>query len=178
MRRGHVLYGGAAGLVFLVLLGSLGVAAQTNGRQAAATLPPEERPPGAGWLDGDPSEILLSEGLVLLLGLVAGGLLVAGLEISDSWRERRAGEVARLRRRIETALQRDRLLKDLAVTPVVHLSLWRRSATTVELRGRVPALWLRSAVLRAVEVEAAKDRAAYHIDDRLVVVPSRESEAA
>jgi hypothetical protein len=105
-------------------------------------------------------------------------LLVAGAEIFDSWRERRAGEVAGVRGRIETALQRNRLLKDLAVTPVVHLSLWGRSGATVELRGRVPTLWLRSAVLRTAEVEAAKNGAVYHIDDRLVIVPSGEGKAA
>jgi hypothetical protein len=121
MRRRHVLYSGVVGLVLLVLLGSLGVEAgvQTVGGQGVAGLPPEGRPPGAAWLDGDLSEILLSEGLVLLLGLLAGGLFVAGAEFLDSWRERRAGEVARVRGRIETALQRDRLLKDLAVTAEV-----------------------------------------------------------
>jgi hypothetical protein len=179
MRRRHAIYAGAAVLVVLLLspLGSI-VGAQTNVRQGVAGPPSETQDPEETWLGVIVTEVLLSEGLLLLLAALSCGLFFAGVEVFDLWRERRAGEVARLHARIMTALQRDRLLKDLPVTPIVHPPLWGQSGGTIELRGRVPTPWLRYAVLRTAELEAARNMAAYHIDDRLVIVPSKEVWAA
>jgi hypothetical protein len=130
------------------------------------------------WLGAVVTEILLSEGLLLLLVALGCGLFFAGLEVFDLWRERRADEVAWLHARIMTALQRDRLLKDLRVMPIVHPPLWGQSGGRVELHGQVPTPWLRYAVLRTAEMEAARNMAAYHVDDRLIIVPSQEVRAA
>ena len=135
-------------------------------------------PSREAWLDVGVAEVLLSEGMLVLLGVLGCGLAVAGLEAFDLWRERRAGKVAWLHTRIATALRRDRLLGDLAVTPVVHLPLWEGFGATVELCGQVPTLWLRHAVLRTVEQEAARNVAVYHIEDRITIVPSMETLAA
>ena len=124
------------------------------------------------------TEVLVSEGLPLLLAALSCGLFFAGVEVFDLWRERRAGEVARLHARIMTALQRDRLLKDLPVTPIVHPPLWGKSGGTIELRGQIPTPWLRYAVLRTAELEAARHMVAYRVDDRLVIAPFPEAWAA
>jgi hypothetical protein len=132
----------------------------------------------AGFGDVGVTEVLLSEGMLVLLGVLGCGLVVAGFEAYDLWRERRAGKVAWLNARIATALKRDRLLRDLTVTPIVHLALWEGFGATVELCGQVPTLWLRHAVLRAAEQETARNVAVYHIEDRITIVPSMEALAA
>jgi hypothetical protein len=100
------------------------------------------------------------------------GLLVVGAEAFDVWRERREEWGARLHTRFAAALQHDRLLRHLPVTPIVHLPLLVGSGATIELRGQVPTLWLRHAVLRAAEREAAASAAVSHILDRISIVPS------
>jgi len=169
MRRRRALYFGAAVLALLSLCSPSGSSAEVQTNGGAAGLSSETRPSGGAWLDPDAVEVLVSDGIFLLLGVLGCGLIAVGMEAFDLWRERRAGEVALLRTRIATALQRDRLLKDLDVTPIVHLPLRGRSGATVELRGQVPTHGLRYAVLRTAELEAAKNMAVYHIDDRLVI---------
>ena len=128
MQRRHARDAGAAVLV-VMLLSPLGfiAGAQTNAGQGVASLPSETQDPGETWLGVIVTEVLVSEGLPLLLAALSCGLFFAGVEVFDLWRERRAGEVARLHARIMTALQRDRLLKDLPVTPIVHPPLWGKS---------------------------------------------------
>ena len=174
MRRRHDMCVGIA-LLVLLLLGPLGFSpgAQTNA--GVASLPLEASSSRAPWLDPVGMEILLSEGLLLLLMALGCGLLFVGMEAFDSWRERGARETARLRAGIAAALQRDLLLKDLPVTPIVHQPLWGRSGATVELRGQVPTPWLRYALLRTAELEAARSTAVCHIDDHLVIAPSRKA---
>jgi len=133
---------------------------------------------GERWPTVGITEVFLSEGMLFLLGVLGCGLVVAGMEAYDLWRERRAGKAAWLHARIATALKRDRLLRDLTVTPVVRLPLWERFGATVELCGHVPTLWLRHAVLRTAEQEAARSVAVYHIEDRIAIVPSMETLAA
>jgi hypothetical protein len=58
-------------------------------------------------LDAELSQILLVEGLLLLLVVLEVGLVVAGIEAFDWWRDRRAGEVDRLHGGIRSALQRN-----------------------------------------------------------------------
>lgn len=145
---------------------------RTAGRFLGAT-PAEET-----WLDDYVTEAVLSEVMVLLLCALGGGLAVAGLEALDTRRERREEEAARLHGRITNAMQRDRLLKNLDVTPIVHLPLWGVSGATVELRGHVPTAWLRYALLRTAEQEAARSVAVYHIQDRITIASSMHASAA
>ena len=180
MRRHHGLYVGAVVLVILPLLGVLGATAwsQATDDPGEAGLPLELQSVTPRGLDDDLGEFLVFEGLVLLLGVLGCGLLLTGLEAFDAWRARRADEVAGVRGRIADALQCNRRLQHLAVTPVVHLPLWGHTRATVELRGHVPTPWLRAAVLRTAAREAAKHLAVFRIEDRLAIAPSREAEAA
>ena len=145
-----------------LLLGPLTpiASAQANSALHASSLPLAQTA-AAGWLADGVAEILVSEGMVLLVCALWCGLLVVGMEAFDLWRDRRAEWGAHLRTRIVTALQHDRLLGRLPVTPIVHLPLWGRSQVTIELRGRVRTLWLRHAVLCTAE-RAAAIAAVYH----------------
>jgi hypothetical protein len=126
------------------------------------------------WLNEGATAALTHEAGVLLVCALGAGLFVAGIEALDAWRERRAEDVARLHSRMVMVLQRDRVLKDLAVTPSVRLPLWGRSGPHVELRGEVPTLWLRYAVRHSVEREAAAVVETYRIVDRMTINPERE----
>lgn len=167
----------AATLTVVMLLGSvMSVAwAQTGSTRWASGLASLARERAVLWFDDGIADVLLSEATVLLACTVIGGLLLVGVEVFDLWREQRQEKAAWLHNRIATALQHDRLLAHLAVTPFVHLPLWGWSRTTIELRGQVPTLWLRHAVLRAAEREAATSAAVYHILDQITVVPSTKA---
>jgi hypothetical protein len=123
-----------------------------------------------GWFSDGVAEILLSEGIVLVVCVLWCGLLVAGMEAFDLWRERREEWGTHLCTHIATLLQHDRTLRRLRVTPIVHLPLWGRSQATIELRGGVPTLSLRRAVLRAAEGAAAANGVAFRILDRIAIV--------
>jgi hypothetical protein len=180
MRRRHALYVGVAVVVLLPLIGALelNAGAQTNGGYAGVGLPADSGSFGVPWSGAELTEVLLSEGLVGLLGIIGCGLLLAGLEALDAWRDRRADEVAAVLGRIANALHRNWLLNHLNVTAVIYHPPWGRSGATVELRGHVPTAWLRAAVRRTAELESARHLADYHIEDRIVIAPSREAEAA
>jgi hypothetical protein len=178
MRVGHIVHVSTAILAAMLLLGAA----------IPVTLEPKESVQRASdialaaetlkdsWLfDDGLAEAFVSEVLILLLCVVGCGILVAGMEVFDLWREQREEEAARLHARIAKALQRDGLLGDVDVTPVVHRSLWGGSRVTVELRGHVPTVWLRHAILRVTEREAAASAAACHIRDRIMIVPSMEA---
>jgi hypothetical protein len=145
---------------------------RVSSRPSEATLS-EER-----WLDALVKEPFLPEAMILVIVGLVGGLAVAGLEALDMWRERREEEAARLHARIATAMQRDRLLKNLAVTSIVHLPLWRVSGATIELRGHVPTASLGYALRRTVELEAARSVPVYHLEDRITIVPSMHASTA
>jgi hypothetical protein len=138
---------------------------------------PAWRPVDATVLGVNPGEVVVFEALILILGLLACGVLVAGMEAFNAWRDRRIAEIVGLRDRIVTALQRKRRLKHFAVTPVVHVPLWGQSRATIELRGQLPTHRLRAAVRRTAAQEAARFMARYRIHDRLVVVRAREAKA-
>lgn len=132
---------------------------------------PEVESSGVAWLDDGVLEILLSEGVFLLVCALGCGAVVAAMQAFDSRRERREEKAVQLHGRITTALQRDWLLKSLAVTPIVHLPLWGWSGATIELRGHVPTAWLRHALLRVAEQEAARSMVVYYIQDRMTIAP-------
>jgi hypothetical protein len=159
-----------------MLLGPL-MRAQLESAPHASRLPLAQASQVA-WLEDAIAEILSSEAMVLLVCALWCGLLVVGVEAFDLWRERREKWGARLHTRFAAALQHDRLLRHLPVTPIVHLPLFAGSRATIELRGHVPTLWLRHAVLRAAEREAAASAAVSHILDRITIVPSAQALAA
>jgi hypothetical protein len=130
-----------------------------------------ERSVGA-WLDDGVSEIFFMEGVALLVSALGCGVIVAAAEAFDRRRERIDGQATRLYSRIATALHRDRLLRNIAVTPIVHLPRWGWSGATIELRGRVPTVWLRYAILRVAEQEASRSETLYHLRDRMTIFPS------
>ena len=160
-------------LAFVVLLGPLvpNASVEADSAPHASSLPLAQTS-AVGWFSDGVAEILVSEGMVFLVCALWCGMLVAGMEAFDLWRERREEWGAHLRTRIVTVFQHDRLLRRLRVTPIVHLPLWGRSEATIELRGGVPTLWLRHAVLCAAEREAAANGVAFHILDRIAIVPS------
>lgn len=178
MRSGHIATFSAGILVAIVLLGATMAVALDEAQsvqRVAGIASVAQTLEGSWFFDDDLAEALVSEAIVLLLCAVGCGLLVAGMEGFDLWRERREQRAARLHTQIAKALQRDGLLGHLAVTPIVHLPLWGGSRATIELRGHVPTVWLRYAVLRATEREAAASAAACHILDRIMIAPSMEA---
>jgi hypothetical protein len=177
MRSGQIPFVGAAILAAILLLGAtIPVASEeTQSVQSLSGIASGIQVlKESWWFDDGVVEALVSEVIILLLCAVGCGLLVAGLEAFDLWCERREEVAARLHTRIAKALHRDGVLGHLAVTPIVHLPLWGESRATIELRGHVPTVWLRYAVLRATEQEAATSAAACHVLDRIRIVPSME----
>jgi hypothetical protein len=146
--------------------------AQTEGGSRMSGRSSEVERSRVAWLDdGVLLEILLSQGVVLLVCALGCGAILAATEAFDSRREQRQEKAAQLHGRITTALQRDQLLKNLAVTPIVHLPLWGWSEATIELCGQVPTAWLRHALLMVTQREAARSLAVYYIQDRMTVAP-------
>ena len=177
MRAGHTALVGAAILAAILLLGATNRVPleETQSVQSVSGIASAiQMLTESWWFDDGVVEALVSEVIILLLCAVGGGLLIAGLEAFDLWCERREEKAARLHTRIAKALHRDGVLGHLAVTPIVHLPLWGESRAIIELRGHVPTVWLRYAVLRAAEREAATSAAACHILDRIRIVPSME----
>lgn len=176
MRWDHIKRCGGIALAAVMLLGPLmpNARAQLESAPRASSLPLTQASQLV-WLEDAIGEVLFSEAMVLLVCALWFGLLVVGAEAFDVWRERRAEWGARLQTRFAAALQRDRLLRQLSVTPIVHLPLLVGSRATIELRGQVPTLWLRHAVLCAAEREAAASAAVSHILDRIAIVPSAQA---
>jgi len=178
MRSAHIARASIVILVTILLLGATMPVAlgERQSVQRVSDIASAAQTLEDSWLfDDGLAEALASEVIILLLCAVGCGLLVAGMEAFDLWRERREEEAARLHKRIAKALQRDGLLGHLAVTPVVHLPLWGGSRVTIELRGHVPTVWLRYAILRATERAAVTSAATCHILDRIMIVPSMEA---
>ncbi len=125
----------------------------------------------AARLDDALPEILFSEGVVVFVCALWCGAVLVAMEAFDSRHKRREEKTAQLHGRLTTALHRDWLLKHLAVTPIVRLPLWGWSGVTIELRGHVPTAWLRHAILRVAEREAARSTAVYYIQDRMTIAP-------
>ncbi len=116
--------------------------------------------------------------LVIFLGVAALAFVVVGLASAIDRRRKREDEAVRVQAQISDALIRDRNLASLPVTPSVHISAWRRSPATIDMHGQVPTAELRQAVLHVAEQEASRFLDAFHIQDRLAVVPSMGSRAA
>jgi hypothetical protein len=76
-----------------------------------------------------------------------------------------------LQAKISDALLRERRLASLPVTATLHFPVWWRSPAKIEIRGQVPTAELWQAVRHFAEQEASRSLAAFHIDDRIAVVP-------
>src|SRR5512146_1615415 len=170
MRSGHIAGARAVILAAVMLLLGAATPVALGGRQSVehvSSIASRAQTQETSWsFDDGLAEALISEVIIVLLCAIGCGLLLAGMEAFDLWRERREENAARLHTRIANALRRDGLLGHLAVTPIVRLPLWGGSRATIELRGRVPTPWLRYAVLHVTEREVARGTAACYIRDR------------
>lgn len=115
--------------------------------------------------------------LTLMLLSVAVLVLLAGAKAIDLKRQR-AAEAVRLQAQIADALLRERRLATLPVTASVHSPGWWGAPARIEMRGQVPTAELGEAVRHLAKQEASKSLAAFHIDDRIAVVPSMGARAA
>jgi len=99
MRSGHIATFSAGILTAILLLGATMAVAldETQSVQRVAGIASVAQTLEGSWFfDDDLAEALVSEAIVLLLCAVGCGLLVAGMEGFDLWRERRVdGEMFR-----------------------------------------------------------------------------------
>ena len=152
-------------IAVLVLLPGTGLpAAWAQGVVAPAppVLPPNPSSGPTSQFDG------ITEAFVAFAGLLALGLLIAGVKILDRKRKREE-EAVYVQSEISDALLRDRMLAILPVAATAHVPIWGRSPATIEIHGQVPTVELREAVLRVAEHEASRFLSAYQIQDGLVV---------
>lgn len=122
-----------------------------------------ESPPTPGIGESHP-------GLMLILLSVSVVVFLAGTKAVDLKRHQ-AEEVVRLQAQIAQALLQERRLAGLPVTATVHIPVWWRSPMRIEMTGQVPTAELWQAAVRVAEQEASRTLAAFHIDDRIAVVP-------
>jgi hypothetical protein len=115
--------------------------------------------------------------LTLILASVVVLVLLAGAKAIDLKRKR-ADEAVRLQAQIADALLRDRRLATLPVVATVHIPGWRGSPPRIEVCGQVPTAELWQAARRVAEQEASRSLAAFHLDDRIAVVPSMRARVA
>jgi hypothetical protein len=160
----------AIGVVAIVLLlGAIGpgVLAQGAGAPGSPGLP--SGPPSAPAADspGDGG----TRAAVLVGGFLALGLVIAWVKLLDL-RRKRNDEAVNVQSQISDTLLRDRTLGPLPVAPTVHVPIWPHAPATIELRGQVPAVELREAVVRVADHEASRLLGSYHIEDRLTVAPA------
>ncbi len=142
MRSGHIGRVRAAILAAAMLLLGAATPFALGGRQSvehvSAIASGAQTREGSWSFDDGLAEALISEVIIILVCAIGCGLLLAGLEAFDLWREQREEKAARLHPRIANAPQRDGLLGHLAVTPILRLPLWGWSRATIELRRHVP----------------------------------------
>jgi hypothetical protein len=178
MRTDRSVRVGLALVAAILMLGTttLVIAEQRPSVVRVSSVGPGARVPEEAWLFRDAlTEALASEVMILVLCGIGCGLLVVATEAFDLWQERRKEEAVRLHAKIVKALQHDRLLGHLAVTPIVRLPRWGMAPATVELRGHVPTVWLRYAILRAAERAAAASAVVCQIRDQITIAPTLEA---
>lgn len=182
MRRRPVLAIGVPVIAVLLLLCPLGAVSLPQPLpDRGTTRQPIHLGPGhpsvGAWANGGAARALTHEASALLMCALGAGLIGAAVGAFRTWRDRRAEDAARLRAHLATALQRDRALRGLAVTPRVRLPLLGGAGPHVELHGEVPTLWFRYAVRHAMERETAAVVETYRIVDRMKIRPAREADA-
>src|SRR5574341_906616 len=134
------------------------------GTRVASAWAQTESPP-TPWIGESSAELTLMRLSLAVL------VLVAGRKAIDQKRQR-AEEAVRLQAQISDALLRERRLATLPVTASVHSPGWWGAPARIEMRGQVPTAELGEAVRHLAEQEASRSLAAFHIDDRIAVVPS------
>jgi hypothetical protein len=70
---------------------------------------------------------------------------------------------------ISDALLSEATVLGIGITATAHVPLWRASAVTIDVIGRVSTAWLREMALRIVDEEARRMGRAYTITDRIAV---------
>jgi len=104
---------------------------------------------------------------VILLLIIGIGVAVKLYDV----KRRRTEENAALQSLLSEALMLERSVVGLPVAPFVSQSVWPRSPVVIAVRGSVPTLELRDAVIRLVEREAYRRQPGARTEDRLQVDP-------
>ncbi len=174
MRSGQTARVRCAILAVMLCLGSLVLIAGAKTERAPG---PPVAPGTKGPLTGG-----VDEGNVELIAVTLGvtGLILVMVAVAHAIDERRkrAAEAVRLQAQISDALRCERTLAKLPVTPTVHVPVWGRSPARIEMSGQVPTAELWQAVRHVAEREASRTLDAFHIDDRIAVVPSVRTRAS
>jgi hypothetical protein len=109
--------------------------------------------------------------IVLILGAAILAIVLLA-KLIDRWRAREAEAVA-IDSRLADALLRDPQVGNLALTPTIHIPLWRRSPVFIGVLGEAPTPELRDSALRLVRQEAGQLRPDVQVEDRIHVAPTR-----
>jgi hypothetical protein len=105
-----------------------------------------------------------------LYGIVLAALAFAVMaaKVADLRRDRDRRAVA-VQAAISDALLSEATVLGIGITATAHVPLWRASAVTIDVIGRVSTAWLREMALRIVDEEARRMGRAYTITDRIAV---------
>jgi len=161
-------------LAVILVLGSLVLIA---GAQAESIPGPPVAPRTESPLTAGVGEVNM-ELIVLSVGIVGLVFVVVAIADAVDWKRKREDEAVRLHAQISDALRCERTLAKLPVTPTVHVPEWGRSSARIEMSGQVPTAELWQAVRHVAEQEASRTLDAFHIDDRIAVVPSVRARAS
>jgi len=104
---------------------------------------------------------------IILLLVIAIGVVAKLYDVN----RRRKEENAALQSLLSDALLLERSIVGLPVAPFVSQSVWPHSPLVIAVRGSVPTLELRDAVMRLVEQEAFRRHPGARTEDRLQVDP-------
>jgi len=154
MRRVHIRHRLVALLSILAV--PVNASAQAAGDAAASP-----RRSSADWGTG------IAIVAIILLLVIAIGVVAKFYDVN----RRRKEENAALQSLLSDALLLERSLVGLPVAPFVSQSVWPHSPLVIDVRGSVPTLELRDAVMRLVEQEAFRRHPGARTEDRLQVDP-------
>ena len=154
MRRVHIRHRLVALLSILAV--PVNASAQAAGDAAASP-----RRSSADWGTG------IAIVTIILLLVIAIGVVAKFYDVN----RRRKEENAALQSLLSDALLLERSIVGLPVAPFVSQSVWPHSPLVIAVRGSVPTLELRDAVMQLVEREAFRRHPGARTEDRLQVDP-------
>jgi len=154
MRRVHIRHRLVALLSILAV--PVNASAQAAGDAAASP-----RRSSADWGTG------IAIVAIILLLVIAIGVVAKFYDVN----RRRKEENAALQSLLSDALLLERSIVGLPVAPFVSQSVWPHSPLVIAVRGSVPTLELRDAVMQLVEREAFRRHPGARTEDRLQVDP-------
>ena len=154
MRRVHIRHRLVALLSILAV--PVNASAQAAGDAAASP-----RRSSADWGTG------IAIVAIILLLVIAIGVVAKFYDVN----RRRKEENAALQSLLSDALLLERSIVGLPVAPFVSQSVWPHSPLVIAVRGSVPTLELRDAVMQLVEREAFRRHPGARAEDRLQVDP-------